>query len=883
MHPFEGPNRWIRIRSRRHTVPQDVEDELAFHIASRTEDLVRQGLDPEAAARQAAEEFGSMGRARQELVGMDRRSTRRRARLFWWSDLGRDVRFAVRGLARRPGLAAALLFTLTLGIGATTAIFTVVYAALLRPPPYHEPDRLVLLWETSRTGNGISEASWPDFLDLRDQGLLAGLEGWDPTNVTLLHGEQPRFLRGARVTAGFFSLLGVRPSVGRGFQPGEDDPGGSPVVMVSHDFWSRELGRAAPGARLMIDGRNHEIIGVLPPGFHFTPAGEVPIWLPIGQGAEVRQQRFNHWLNLVGRLPGDVPLEQATARLSAVMQRLASAWPESNSGRGILVQSLRDAIAGPVRPVLLVLLAAVGLLLLNACVNVASLLLARALSRSREIAVRMALGASRLRLTRQLVTESLVLSLLGGLAGLLFAHASVRLMVSRLPAGLLSRMAWIEDLRPQTEALLFVLALATVVGVVLGLAPARQTGQSLRAGLADGPSARGWWSGRDLLVMGQLAVTVVLLIGAGLAGRSLMRLLEEPAGFSTESILTARVPLSGTRYREGPVQQRFFESLLEELRRIPGVRAAGAVTQLPLNGGGTLTYWVEGLLEPPTSERWSVVQRGVAGEYFEVMGIPLVSGRFFTPADDSNSTPAIIISQSLAQRHFRGTAAIGRRFRFYALQGQPWQIIGVVGDVKTGPLDQPPPPTIYYSHLQAPENRMTLVMAIQDENRVIPALRASVRAVDPGLPVHDVRTMEEVVTASPSVVARRYPLAVIGCFAGAALILALVGVYGVVSFSVERRARELAVRSALGADRLQLVAPVLRHACAMTVLGIGVGLVLALVAGRFLKSVLYGVPPNDLLTYAGIAVLLFAVTMAATLVPAGRAAAANPVDALRAE
>lgn len=873
------------------TIQEDVDVELDFHIASRTEELVRAGSTPKAARAQALREFGDVGAARSELARIDRHREARRARVRWWYDLGTDLRVALRTLLRRPGFALAALLTLALGIGANAAIFTVVDAALLHPLPYDDPGQLVHLWEVHGPDSRASEASFPDFLDWRAQSTtLSALAGYDETNVTVEGPAGAAMLRGARVTAGFFRLLGVTPVVGRSFAPEEDGPGGSAVVLLGDRYWRRELGAdpSAVGRSLTIDHRRHTIIGVLPPAFRFAPAGDAELWLPIDRAARTRQQRGNHWLRIVGRLKSGVTPDAARRDLSNIMSRLAATYPETNAGRTVRLVPLREQVAGDMRPVLLALLAAVGVLLLMACFNVAGLVLTRSLARTQELGLRAAIGASRGRLVRQLVTESAVLAVGGALIGFLVARLGVSSLVAAAPAGLLDQMPYLRDVRPDWLVLLFTGAVTIFTALACGLGPAwlssRLAVTSLLAGgaRATGDGARR--RVRDILVAAQLGLTAVLLIGAALVGRSMLRLIGEHAGFDTDHLLTARVPLAGPAYREPGAQQRFFATLLARVRALPGVNAVGAVTRLPLTAGGTLTYHVEGLPEPEPSAQPEVLQRGVVGDYFRALGIPLLSGRTFAASDDSSAPRVIVINHSLARRLFPAGDAVGRRFRFYALPDLAWQVVGVVGDVKTGALDAAPPPTIYYSHLQAAENRFTLVIRSRSDRRTLArAVRAQVRAMDPSLPVYQVATMADVVSDARPALVRRYALLAIGAFGLTALALAIIGVYGTVALSVTQRARELGIRAALGATRSQLLVLVLRRAAALVTAGVLAGGLLAMGFSRFLDSLLYRIPGTDPTTYLVVVVALGAAAVTASAVPARRAAMTNPAAVLREE
>lgn len=885
--------RAIRVLPARQTVQQEVDQELRFHIDSRVEELAGAGIPLEQARAQAQREFGDLSAARQELARMDRDRETRRARVRWWSDLGTDVRLALRTLARRPGFVLTVLVTLALGIGANAAIFSVIDAALLRRLPFRQPDRLVHLWETyGPGGEEISEASFPDFLDWRVQSTaFVALAGYDETNVTVTRRDGAAMLRGARVTAGFFPLLGVAPALGRTFAPGEDGPGGSDVVLLADRYWRHALGAdpAVVGRTLGINHRPYTIIGVLPAGFRFAPAGDAELWLPVDRRAATRAQRRNHWLRVVARLRDGVSVQAANRDLATVMARLAADHPETNRGRGVRVVTLREQVAGDLRPALFALLTAVGVLLLVACFNVAGLVLTRSLTRQRELGVRAAVGATRGRLIRLLLTESTVLAAAGALVGFLAAQLGVRDLVAAVPEGMLDQMAYLRDVHPNGVVLLFTAGLTVFTALGCGLAPAwlasRVAVPALLGGgggRATGGAARG--RTRDLLVAGQLALSVLLLIGGALVGRSLLKLVREDAGFTPDRLLTARVPLAGPAYAQPAAQQRFFETLMARLRALPGVRSVGGISKLPLNGGSSLTYRVEGLPEPSPSGRPEVLERGVAGDYFQALDIPLIAGRAFDARDDSTAPGAIIINRSLAEKLFPRGDAVGRRFRFYALPDHAWRIIGVVGDVKTGTLDGAPPPTVYFSHLQAAENRLTLtIRAAISPAALGPAVRAAVRSMDPGLPVYQVATMAEVVTEARPAAVRRYSVFLIGAFGITAFLLALTGVYGIVALSVTQRVRELGIRAALGATRFQLLGVVLQRAAGLIVVGLVAGCGLAFGLTRFLTTLLYHTAPVESGIFIGAVLALGVAAVTAAAIPAARATATDPAAVLRGE
>ena len=608
MSRFDGIRRALRVHFGVKGVRRAIDDEIAFHLDTRVRALREGGLSENEARETALREFGDVAAARDDLEAIDRRSTRRRARLEWMADIRRDIIVGVRSLRRQPVLTLAILITLALGIGANAAIFTVMQAALLAPLPYDRGEQLVHLWETRAAENDRTEYSYPNFVDVAaGVRALSHVEGYDPTNVIVRGSEGPLMIQGGRVTAGFLTMLGVAPTLGRTFVAGEDAPGAPRVVVLSDAFWRGQFGgdRAVVGRSLTIDNQAHEIVGVLPAQFHFAPIGTVEVWMPINQSAETRAERFNHWLNVVARLRDGTTDERANAELATVMRRLATEHPQTNAGRGGVAVPLRDEIVGNVRPLLLVVTGAVTLVLLIACANVAGLLLARSLARTRELAIRTALGASRWRLVRQLITESVMLSVVGGALAIWVAGAGANLLVATIPDAMRSGMPyWTTDIGTSFRTASYSMAIALASGLAFGLIPALSGSRtSLRDVLRRG--GRGVAGGgarlRDAIVAGEIALTIVLLVGTGLLVRSLDRLLRADTGFDAEQVMTARIALAGPRYATDAARRTFFEDVLERVRAVPGVRVVGAVSQLPLNGGGTNTFRVIGAPEPPAS------------------------------------------------------------------------------------------------------------------------------------------------------------------------------------------------------------------------------------------------------------------------------------------
>jgi predicted permease len=862
----------------------DVHEEMAYHLELATAENVRRGMSPSEARRQARLASGGLTIAAEAVH--DRRG------LPWVEALLGDVRYAVRTLRRSPAFTVVAVLTLALGIGANTAIFSVVNAVLFRPLPYVRPDRLVNVWETKGGDVSIhSGASYPDLLDWRrERSLFASVEAYDETNVTVGSADGGDMVGGARVTSGFFTMLGVAPLYGRSFGADDDASGGTLSVILSHGFWTRQFAAdpAVVGRTLTVDGTPLEIRGVLPPQFNFAPAGDADLWLPIGRSDEVRAQRANRWLKVVGRLREGVTVDRARHRMDDVMRALTVEYPETNVNRGAMVAPLRDEITAGVDRPLLVLFGAVGIVLLIASANVAGLVLTRSIERGREIALRGALGASRARLVSQLVTESIVLALAGAALGTWMAAGAVRLLVDAIPPAMFERIPSLRGASVDLTALAFTMATTVGTAVVFGLAPAvltsrRSAAELLRSGSRAGVG-RAQRRLRDGLVIAEIALTLVLLVGASLMGRSLFTLLHVDPGFVAERVATARIALAGPAYSLGARQQRFFEDLLTRVRALPGVEASGAISNLPLQGGGRTTFRVDGAATPSVAERPEATIRTVAAEYFRALRIPLVHGRHLDTRDDRPGAYAVVINASLARRLFGSRPAVGERLRFYEGPDSAWTIVGVVGDVKTGRLDEPAAPTIYYSHLQQPANRMTVVARTGgDPASLIAAIRREVRALDPNVAVYAPGTMMEQVARSPAVYSRRYPLVLLGAFAAAALLLAISGVYGVIAYAVTQRAREIAIRMALGARSGDVLALVMRRGLRVVGVGILVGTVIAFLAARALSSLLYGITTADRSAYGATWGLLLVVGALASYLPARRAMRLDPATLLRSE
>jgi putative ABC transport system permease protein len=808
-------------------------------------------------------------------------------------DLWQDLRYGLRVLAKKPAFTIIAVITLSLGIGANTAIFTVVNAALLRGLPYHEPERLVHLWETNPHENSHQrEASYPDYLDWQANQVFAGMAGYGGGGGFVLEGREANELVVAgRVTANFFAVLGVQPVLGRTFQEGEDQPGAARVVVLSYGGWQRLFGgdQQVLGQTLMLSGNPYTVVGVLPPSFQFAPRGTAEIWTPLVPNEMQRTRRFQHWVNVVARLKPGISVEQAQTGIQLIAQRIASEYPDSHANTTIVLVPLQEQFVGRLKPLLLTLLGAVGFVMLIACANVANLCLVRAAVRQKELAIRAALGAGRLRLLRQMLVESVLLSLLGGAAGLLLARWGVDALIAAIPAEQLNFMPYLRGLSLDSRILFFTFALSVLTGVVFGLAPAWQAAKlDLQGVLKEGGrTAGGITRGRlrNLLVVSELALAVVLLVGAGLMMKSLTRLLKVDPGFNPHNLLTFGISLPA-RYDNDQKIAAFHQELLTRLEAMPGIAGAGTVGVLPLIGGNTTRFYPAGKPKPAPGQEIEANLRDVSTGYFRVVGVPLTVGRYFTERDDAKAPGVIIVNQTLAHLVFPQQNAVGQRLIFPGYETQPFEIVGVVGDERVNGLDARITPVVYYPYLQDSPLGPASTLVVRTKGDPVSfsnAIRSECRALEPGITIFEVRTMEQIIANTPATFMRRYPALLIGLFAVLALLLASVGIYGVISYTVSQQTHEIGVRIALGAQRRDVLRLVLSHGMLLALIGVGGGLVAALALTRLLQGLLFGVTATDPATFAGVAVLLLTVALLACYLPARRATKVDPLVALRYE
>jgi putative ABC transport system permease protein len=799
-----------------------------------------------------------------------------------------DLRYGIRTLLKNRSFTAVAVLALALGIGANTAIFSVVNAVLLRPLPYDDPERLVLI-ETNNPQQKIKQAptSLPDFLDWRDQNsVFERVSAFSRWSSVLTGGDEPERLSTGFVSVNFFSTLGVNPIAGRAFSDGEELPGTEPVVVVSSGLWKRRFGSdpGLVGQTITLDGKSGTVIGIVPDLFN-DMVGQVDVWLPIILKLE-DEARDNRGLRVVGRLKSDVSPKQADAEMSAIAARLQESYPQSNAGWGANIISLHASIVGDVRAALLILLGAVCFVLLIACANVANLLLARAATRQKEVAIRTALGASRPRIIRQLLTESVLLSAVGGAFGLLLAVWGVKLLIAISP----DDIPRVSEINLDGRVLIFAVVISLLTGLIFGLAPALQASKlNLNESLKEGGrgSSEGFHRNRirSLLVVSELALALVLLIGAGLLIKSFIRLQSVNPGFNSENVLTEQLSLPYNRYRTRQSRVAFFDQLMSRLESLPGVQSAGLTLNLPLNGGG-VSAWHGVVLEgrPITLEETTQTEnRIISPSYFRTMGIRLLQGREFTAQDNrQDAPPVVIVSDTLASRFWPGEDPVGKRIQFGHDESFAREVVGVVGDIKRFGLESSDDWATYIPYAQQPWTNMVIVArAASDPASLAGAIKGAVQAVDKDQPIHNIKTLDTVIANSTS--QRRFNLLLLGAFASVALVLAAVGIYGVMSYSVTQRRHEIGIRMALGATSMDVLKLVVGQGLMLALIGVSIGVGAAFAVTQVLESFLYGVSATDPLTFAGTALLLAAVAVMASFIPARRATKVDPCVALRYE
>lgn len=803
-----------------------------------------------------------------------------------------DIRFSIRMLLKKPGFTVIAVIALALGIGANSAIFSVINAVLLRPLPYKAPEQLVWIWETNPTSDIKQEpASPPNFADWKSQNQsFDSMTAYATSTPILAGGGEPERIPGVAVTEGFFSVLGVDAMLGRTFLPEEDKQGNHRVAILSHALWQRRFG-ADPNIvdqTITLNGNPYVVVGVMPPAFQTVRTADglsAQIWtpLPLNYAQAARRGDF---LSVIARLKPSVSIEQARSEMASITHGLEEQYPQTNTGWGVTIIPLHEKFVGDVRPALVILLGAVCFLLLIACANVANLLLARAATRQKEISLRTALGASRGRIVRQLLTESMLLAVIGGALGLLLAFWGIKVLIALSP----ENIPRLNEVGLDARVLGFTFAVSVLTGVVFGLLPALQASKpNLNESLKEGgrSSAGGIRSGRlrNLLAVAEVALALVLLVGAGLLVKSFMRLQQVNPGFNPERVLTMELLLPSSKYKEGAQVTGFYNQLLTMIQSLPGVESAGAVSTLPLAGTGSIiAFDIEGRPQrQPSDNTPDAEYRVISADYFRTMGIPLKRGRLFTEQDVPEAPRALIISETMARQHWPNEDPIGKRINTGDPQTTPWRtVVGIVGDIKNQGLETEPYAQMYAPYTQYPQQSLALVVrTASDPVGFASTIRSQVWEIDRDLPLYKIRTMEQILSAS---IARpRFNMFLIVIFAAVALVLASVGIYGVISYSVTQRTHEIGVRMALGAQRGDVLRLIVGQGMALALAGVSVGLLASFALTRVMSSLLYGVSATDPITFAAISILLTGVALLACFIPAHRATKVDPMIALRYE
>jgi putative ABC transport system permease protein len=868
-------------------IRRDFDDELEFHIDMRVAELTAMsGLAPDDARREAVREFGDVDYTRGYCIDLDTGSERMTRRTEWLDDLRLDLRHGSRALRGSPGFTAVALITLALGTGATTAMYSVVERTLLARLPYAEPNRVVRIYGRNAM-HDRGQIAAGDFVDFQAaQRSFTGVAAFAPSGFSYAGGAEPRRLTALRVSANMFDVLGARPLLGRTFARSDDKPESPAVVVLSHRAWQEVFGgdSAIVGRTIVLSDRPRTVIGVMRPGF-FVETRDADVWAPLDLTsalADVNRARKFHFLGAIGRLKPGVNIQRGVSDLAAIARRLEREFPESNTGYTVAALPVRESLVGEVRTPLLVLAGAAAMVLLIACANVAGLLLTRTIARRQELGIRSALGAGRGRIVRQLLTESTVLAIAGGALGLVVAYAASRALAAAAGSEL-SEVLFGRSLDPAVLLVMLVTALATAM--LFGVGPALAASRTdLRDALQE--TGRGSTAGRtrhrirSALVAGQAALAVVLLIGAGLLIRSLHHLQQVELGFDTNRLLTFRIALPSTKYDSRERGNQFYDGLQARLRALPGVEAAASTGIMPFRGSASSALAIRGRAVPE-GELPEVGYVSVSRRYFETMRIPLRRGRTFGEQDDATSPGVVVISESIARRHWPKGDALGAFIRLGPNPADPWsEVIGVVGDVRQrGPASDSRPTVYAFVHQDYWDGRDVIVRVHGDAASIAASARAVVRQLDPTLPITRMRTMDEV--ADEVLAERRLPMTLMTVFAGLALTLAAVGLYGVMSYVVTARTREFGVRMALGAPRAAVIQLVMRQGLLTVLVGLAVGLAGAVVATRLLAGLLFGVKPLDPLTFGAVPAVLLLVALVACWLPARRATQVDPISALR--
>lgn len=868
--------RKLSLLFRRNRFRNELDEEMAFHREQAERELIASGLSPQAAHAAAVRQFGNPAELRE-------RSHNTIA--FRMETVLHDLRFALRQWRKNPGFAVTAVFILALGVASSVSIFAFVDAALIKPLPYKDPTQLVQLFESIPLGARF-HLSYPDYLDWKRMNKsFTSLDVFAPFGFMMKTPDGLRQTDGARVSAGFFRTLGVAPVLGRDFYDGEDAAAPARTVLLSYAAWQKRYGGSASalGQRVDLDGDVYTIIGVLPRNFHFAPAEPADFWA-IMKGNTCRGC---HGLFGVARLKPGVTFAAAYDDVRSIALKLQQQYPDSNRDQNAYMLPLTDVIVGDIRPVLLTTLSGAGLLLLIAAINVASLLLVRAESRRRELAVRGALGASPRRLVRQFVTEGLLLASFGCILGIVGAHEAMHLLSTLIPKDTMAAMPYLHGLGLNTRVVAFACVLSLLAGLLFSFTPlARLRLGRIREGLAEGArgsSGIGWRRFGANLVVIELATAMVLLSGAGLLGKSFYRLLHTNIGMQPDHIAMVHVDAPIEKYKTDPQQAALVRQVVDTVSALPGVISAGITTKLPIEDADWTTgFRIVG--RPYHGEHNEVAIRMVTPGYMSTLHTTIVGGRYFSANEDSTHQKVVIVNQALARQYFPGENPVGKQICLDCGKPQAVLIVGVIGDIQEGQLDAAPRGAMYLPFDVNPTSSfVVLLRTAQDEQTILPALQSALHSIDPGMAIYDPMTMEEKIHDAPATYLHRSSAWLVGGFAFTALLLGVVGLYGVIAYSVSQRTREIGVRMALGARRGTVYSMVMREAAVLTAIGVAVGAVCSVAAAFGIRKLLFGVAAWDVSTLTAVALVLAAAALAASFLPARRAASVDPTEALRAE
>ena len=864
--------------ARERELAAEIESHLQMHI----DDNLRVGMSPQEARRVAVMKLGG--------IDATKEAYRDRATIPFLESIMQDLRFTLRQLRKHPGFSFTATLMIALGMGASVAIFAFVDAALIKPLPYQDPSHLLFVSEKT-PDIPRANLSYPDYLDWKKLNrVFDSLEVYGQRGFVASTSAGMEMVAGARVSAGFFRTLGVSPLLGRDFYAGEDLPAASRTLILSYGSWQKRFGgkQEIIGQPITLDETPYIIVGVLPQHFHFAPVENPEFWTALNPGGGCFNRRSCHFLNGVARLKDGVPIETALGDVTRIAKELEAQYPDSNRNQGATVAPLSEIIVGEVKPILLLLLGGAGLLLLIACINVASLLLVRAETRRRELAVRRALGATRARLIRQFVIEGLVIVVVGSIGGLLISHWAMQILTRLIPTDMMAGMPYLNDLGLNSRVLIFALAVAGFAATLFSLTPAFRllkldVGEGLSEG-SRGSAGRVWTRIGSKLVILELTTAMVLLVGAGLLGKSFYRLLQVGAGFETEHLVTMTVRAPRSAYEKEEQAVALGRRVVNEVKSLPGVTSVALTDVLPLSFNGN-TDWIRFVGRAYNGEHNEVNQRGVSSDYFATLQAKLLRGRTFTDAEDFTKPQVVVINQTLAKKYFPDQDPIGQRFGDTSLTPKSLkEIIGIVDDIREGPLDSEIWPAYYSAFNQQPDvGYAVVVRTSQAEQSLIPAVSNAIRGIDSRINISNQTTMTQRVNDAPTVYLRRSSTWLVGGFAAVALLLGVVGLYGVIAYSVSQRTREIGVRIALGAQRSSVYRLILREAIALALAGIVIGIGCAIIAASMMRKLLFGTPPWDIATLVCVAAVLGASALLASFLPARRAASVDPMTALRAE